>query len=339
MRAVGAPRWAETLFSLTNELLEATRSPDDLLRDVLRSGVTTAVEIDAAQHFRSFPVLDPAEVARTAAIVREEGGRVSVLGGGAEVAPAPGVVASERVVLDQLRSQLDAAAILGAAGVRVPFGVVPWPALQRAARHADGTGVLLLEEVQGTEDPGDARLLARIADLERSGERGVRLLLDTSALMGGVPPTWLRALVDLGLPAGEADRVAAAFREGRVPQVVVPLLSDPSTSPALHGLLVTALTRFGSRTAAEWLTVAPWIASVHLKWWDLESAEADLATEVGAVLNGLLAAGFAGAVCSEWGGHEWLDDADAADVTRRPHRRLVEARFGEVVTDFGMKTT
>jgi hypothetical protein len=333
------PRWAVTAFSLTNELLAATGSPDDLLRDLLRSGVATVVEIDAAQHFRSFPLLDPVEVARTAATVREEGGTVSVLGGGAEVSPAPGRSASDGALLAQLRSQLDSAALLGATGVRVPFGVLPWPLLERAARHAAETGVLLLEEVQGAEDPAGSHVLARIADLERTGERRVRLLLDTSALMSAVPPTWLRAIIALGLPADDAERIAAAFHEGRVPQAVVPLLADPSTLPALHGLLVTALTRFGSRTAADWLPLAPWIASVHLKWWDQESAEADLGAEVGAVLEGLFAAGFTGAVCSEWGGHEWEPGSVSGLERTRVHRRLVEARFGEALTDFGMKTT
>ncbi len=32
----------------------------------------------------------------------------------------------------------------------------------------------------------------------------------------------------------------------------------------------------------------------------------------------LLAAGFAGTLCSEWGGHAWLDDDPAVMTTRAP---------------------
>ncbi|MGN6445229.1 hypothetical protein [Amnibacterium sp.] len=328
-----------TLFALTNELLAAARSPDELLRDVLGSGVTGVVEIDAAQHFRSFPRLEPAEVARTAGVVRDEGGAVSLLGGGADLTPAPGRTIDEEAALAQLRAQLDAAAVLGAVGVRVPFGVLPWSVLERAAQHADGTGVLLLEEVQGPEDPGGPRLLARVDDLQRSGVTGVRLLLDTSALMAGAPPGYLRALEVRGLPTSVVAGIAGAFRDGSLAARVLPLLADPSSSPEVHGLLVTALTRFGSTPAAAWLPLVPWIASVHLTWWDLESAEADLDGEVGAVLDSLFAAGFAGVVCSEWGGHEW-EPASVSGLDRtRAHRRLVETRFRDASIDFGMKTT
>ena len=37
---------------------------------------------------------------------------------------------------------------------------------------------------------------------------------------------------------------------------------------------------------------------------------------------------FAGTLCSEWGGHEWLDDADAADMTRR-HLALARSALAE----------
>jgi hypothetical protein len=57
------------------------------------------------------------------------------------------------------------------------------------------------------------------------------------------------------------------------------------------------------------------------------------------VLEGLLAAGFAGALCSEWGGHEWHGPDMAAAPQVDAHRRLVRDRFGADRVDFGTKTT
>lgn len=337
--APARPRWAVTLFSFTNELLVADRSPDELLAEVLRDGLAPLVEIDAAQHFRSFPVLDREEVLRTAEVVRAAGAHVSLLGGGADFVPAPGVRLDDAAVLAQLVAQIEAARLLGADGIRQPFGVLPWAVLERAAERAADAGVLLLEEVQGPADPSGPRIRERIDDLERTGEPAVRLLLDLSALMSGLPPTYVDALLAEGVAPERIARLADAFAARNVGSVVGPSLADPALSPAAKSLLVTAMTRFGHATAGEWLPLAPWIASVHLKWWDLPSAEADLAGETGALLDGLLAAGFEGAVCSEWGGHEWQgDDVPAAEQVAA-HRRLFDARFRTASTDFGTKTT
>jgi hypothetical protein len=167
----------------------------------------------------------------------------------------------------------------------------------------------------------------------------VRLLLDLSALMTGLPPSFVDALVADGLPADAIARLADAFAARQVAPAVAPHLADPALSPAAKSLLVTAMTRFGAGTAAEWLPLAPWIASVHLKWWDLPSAETDLAGEAGDLLEGLLAAGFAGTLCSEWGGHEWQGLDVPAAGQAEAHRRLFEHRFGPLPTDFGTKTT
>lgn len=333
------PRWAVTLFSFTNELLAAERSPDDLLAGVLADDLATLVEIDAAQHFRSFPVLDLEEVRRTAEVVQAAGARVSLLGGGADLVPAPGVRLDDETVLAQLVAQIEAARLLGAEGIRLPFGVLSWTVLEPAAERARAAGVLLLEEVQGPAEPSGPRIRERIDDLERTGEPAVRLLLDLSALMSRLPPTYVDALLAEGVPPGTLARLAEAFAARRVGPLVGPSLTDPALSPAAKSLLVTAMTRFGHGTVDEWLPLAPWIASVHLKWWDLPSAEVDLADETGALLDGLFAAGFDGAVCSEWGGHEWQGADVSAAGQVEAHRRLFDARFRTAPIDFGTKTT
>jgi hypothetical protein len=157
--------------------------------------------------------------------------------------------------------------------------------------------------------------------------------------MGGLPPTYVDALRAEGLPPAAIERLAEAFPERRVAAEVLPRLGDPSLSPTAKALLVTAMTRFGAGGAAEWLPLAPWIASVHLKWWDLGSARADLDAEAGLLIRGLLDAGFAGALCGEWGGHEWEGLEVPAALRVEQHRRLVVARFGDFPIDFGTKPT
>jgi hypothetical protein len=332
-------RLAVTLFSFTNELLAADRSPDALLGDLLCAEPGVAVEIDGAQHFRSFPLLDPDEVRRTAAVIEAAGARVSLLGGGADVAPAPGRLLDAREQLAQVRAQLAAAAILSAEAVRIPFGVLPWDVLERAADDARAAGLLLVEEVQGPADPAGEPIDTRIADLERTGETAVRLLLDTSALMSGLPATYVAALRAEGVPEALVERLAEALGSARVAPIVLPALADAAIPPAAKALLITAMTRFGASRAAAWEPLAPWIAAVHVKWWDLGSAAADLGAEAGAVIEGLLASGFDGTVCSEWGGHEWQGLEVGASGQVAAHLDLLRARFGRRPTDFSTKTT
>jgi len=323
------PRLAVTLFSFTNELLAADRSPDAMLEGLLRAEPGVAVEIDAAQHFRSFPLLDADEVRRTAAVIEAADAGVSLLGGGADVAPAPGRLLDGREQLAQVRSQIAAAAILSAEAVRIPFGVLPWDVLERAADDARAARVLLVEEVQGPADPAGEPIRDRIADLERTGETAIRLLLDTSALMSGLPGTYVAALRAEGVPEALVARLGEALASGRVAPLVLPALADPALSPAATALLITAMTRFGASRAASWLPLAPWIAAVHVKWWDLDSAADDLGAETGAVIEGLLASGFDGTVCSEWGGHEWQGIDIAASAQVPAHLDLLRARFGQ----------
>ena len=75
--------------------------------------------------------------------------------------------------------------------------------------------------------------------------------------------------------------------------------------------------------------ILPLVGAFHLKFWDLDDADGRVSApirDLGAVLAG---SDFAGTLCSEWGGHEWLD-ADAADMTRR-HLALARSALADGV--------
>ena len=81
-------------------------------------------------------------------------------------------------------------------------------------------------------------------------------------------------------------------------------------------LVAGVLGRCGRQSPAEWAHLLPLVRHAHAKFWDpdVESVRAPH----GAWLTALAAAGYTGAVVSEWGGHELLDraDADALAVTQ-----------------------
>jgi hypothetical protein len=76
------------------------------------------------------------------------------------------------------------------------------------------------------------------------------------------------------------------------------------------------LVRFGRSGASDLRGILPLIGAVHLKFWDLDDTDERVSGPIRDIAAELAAGGFSGTLCSEWGGHEWLDD-DAADMTRR----------------------
>jgi hypothetical protein len=107
-------------------------------------------------------------------------------------------------------------------------------------------------------------------------------------------------------------------REWRDPATVgsiVALLRSGGVPASVHTLYMDMLVRFGRSDAAVIADVLPWVGAFHLKFWDLDDTDGRVSgpiRDLGSLLSG---AAFAGTFCSEWGGHEWLDD-DPTPMTR-----------------------
>lgn len=64
------------------------------------------------------------------------------------------------------------------------------------------------------------------------------------------------------------------------------------------------------------------------KFWDLDDADDRVSAPIRDLGAELARSRFTGTLCSERGGHEWLADADAADMTRR-HLDLARSALAE----------
>ena len=144
-------------------------------------------------------------------------------------------------------------------------------------------------------------------------------------LMPALPTTYLAELAQAGLPKALLTRLADEWRDPATTGAVVELLRSGAVPPAIHTLYMNLLVRFGRSHATDLRGILPLVGAFHLKFWDLDDADGRVSApirDLGALLAG---SEFAGTLCSEWGGHEWLVDADAADMTRR-HLALVPLR-------------
>jgi hypothetical protein len=323
---VADPAWIVTLFSFTGTLLKARQGPDAILAAVLDAGLSRRLEIDAPQHFRSYPALDGAELDRTREILERYGARLNVLGCYHDASPAPGVFLSYSQSVARLERQIRAARRLGAWGVRVGLGFVPEPVLTALVPVLEANDIVWVEEVQGPCRPDSEQLLRRLDLVEHLASGHVRFLIDLSLCMPRLPTSYVAALHRYGAAPALVDRLQEAWNGADHDAVTALLRAElaGSVSTQLASLFVAPLTRFGCGTVADWRWFLPNVAAVHLKYWDLDDSDGAVSTPIRDLRSALADIGFPGTFCSEWGGHEWLPDADPLAMTLG-HRRLFDA--------------
>jgi hypothetical protein len=188
--------------------------------------------------------------------------------------------------------------------------------------------LVLYEEIQGQQTPDSPSTTAAIEVIAGLDDPRVRLLVDISMLMPALPTTYLEQLARAGLPQDLLTRLAAEWRDPATTAAVVALLRSGAVPPAIHTLYMNLLVRFGRSQATDLRDVLPLVGAFHMKFWDLDDDAGRVFAPIRDLGTLIAGSGFAGTLCSEWGGHEWLDDADAADMTRR-HLALARSALAE----------
>jgi len=305
---------AASAFNVTSEVVRAERSAPDLALTLVERGIATAIEIELGQMWRGFPDPPAAETTAFHDRLAAAGGRVSIVGVSIdEFTRGRRRTDAERRAF--LAPQLRAAASAGAAGVRLPIGQAG-SLLAGLVPLLDELDLVLYEEAQGHQtptDPGTAAAYDRIAELDTPR---VRLLLDISMLMPALPVTYLEKLERGGLPADLVRRLRDEWRDPATHGAVIDVLRSGGVPGPVHTLYMNLLVRFGRSNVADLASVLPLLGALHLKFWDLDDADGRVSTPIREVGRALRATGFAGTLCSEWGGQEWLDD-DPWEMTER----------------------
>lgn len=307
---------AASAFNWTPEVVRAERPAADIAVGIVREGVASVIELEPGQTWRSFPEPDDAEVDALRADLEAAGGAVGIVGASLDDWTPSGRRRDDDERLAFLLPQLRAAQRVGATGVRLPIGQAGPVLLGRVLPTLRELDLVLYEEAQGRQTPTDpvtARALDAITALD---DPHVRVLIDISMLMPALPVTYLDALRTAGLRGSLVDRLATGWRDPATVDVLAATLRAGEVPPPAHALFMDMLVRFGRSDAAVLRDILPLIGGFHLKFWDLDDADGRVSQPIRDLGTVLAGSDFAGTLCSEWGGHEWLD-ADAADMTRR----------------------
>ena len=315
-----------TLFSFTPDW-RAGADATSILERLAGAGCGPAVEVIGHQAWRGFPAIsaDDERAFRTA--VDRLGLQPVALGVYTDLFRCPGRPMTVDEAFDDLRPQLEAAARLGFGLVRATLGMDP-VLLRRAADECERLGVVLTFEVQGVTPP-DAPAVVEVLSLrEETGSPYLGFTLDFSLTTPALPVAFGTALRRLGLPAGAVTAIHRIWAQpdpvGRRIGAALAWVDGHPEQAALTTLVAGVFGRTGRQQPADWAPLLPLVHHAHAKFWDpdVESVR----EPHGAWIAALQAADYAGAVVSEWGGHELLDraDADALAVTRAHHDLLAE---------------
>lgn len=302
-------------FNWTPEMIAGDRDAVDIAVGIVEDGLAAEIEAEPGQLWRSFPGRSEADAAAFGHRLAAAGGRVSILGASIDDWSPQGERRTDDERFAFLLPQIQIAHQLGARGVRLPIGQAGRPLLERILPVLHETGLTLFEEIQGSQTPGSPQAGAAIDQIVDIDDPHVRLLVDISMFMPAVPESYLARLQAGGVPAKLIDTLRREWRDPATVGAIVGLLRSGGVPASVHTLYMDMLVRFGRSDAAVIADVLPWIGAFHLKFWDLDDADDRVSgpiRDLAAVLRGR---DFTGTFCSEWGGHEWLDD-DPTTITR-----------------------
>ncbi|WP_439592901.1 hypothetical protein [Microbacterium sp.] len=307
---------AASAFNWTPEVIRADRPAPQIAVDIVAAGVADVIEVEPGQLWRSFPAPSAAEVDALRHDLDARGGSVSIVGASLDdwVSPLRRRTEDERLAF--LLPQLHAAARVGAIGVRLPIGQAGAPLLRRVLPVLHELDLVLFEEIQGQQAPDSPGTREAIETLVSIDDPRVRLLLDISMLMPSLPPSYVDLLRTAGVPESLLRRLETDWADPATNGAVVDLLRSGGVPADVHTAFMNLLVRFGRSRASDLRGALPLVGAVHLKFWDLDDSAGRVSTPIREIAGELAAVRFTGTLCSEWGGHEWLD-ADPAEMTRR----------------------
>jgi hypothetical protein len=308
-------RLSASAFNWTPEVIAAERSATDIAVSIAADGVADTIEVELGQLWRSFPEPADADVDALRDALADAGGEVSIVGASVDDWLSPTRRRDDDERLAFLVPQLRAAHRLGAQGLRLPIGQAGTSLLRRLQPMLHDLDLVLFEEVQGQQVPGSPAHAAAYDAIAELDDIRIRLLVDCSMLMPALPPSYLVELRAGGVPSDLVDLLASDWRSPDTHAAVLSLLGSGGVPPRVHTMFMNLLVRFGRSDAADLRAILPLTGGVHLKFWDLDDGDGRVSAPLRDLGRELVRSGFTGTLCSEWGGHEWLEDLAAAPTT------------------------
>ncbi|WP_371031373.1 restriction endonuclease subunit R [Pseudoclavibacter sp. JSM 162008] len=319
---------AASAFNWSPELMVADRTSPEIAASISASGVAGVIELEAAQTWRTFPSPTDAETASIRETLDATGTSVSIVGASLDDWLTATARRSEDERYEFLLPQLRGAQRLGAEGIRLPIGQAGPALLERLLPDLHEHGLTLYEELQGQQSPDKPQHAAAVEAIAAIDDPRIRLLVDISMLMPSLPPSYLAKLRAGGVDPALVDALERDWRNPATLAAVQGALRDGTVPPQVHTMFMNLVIRFGRSDARDLRGILPLVSGVHLKFWDLDDRDGRISNPIREISAELAGVGFTGTLCSEWGGHEWIDSLTPEQATRA-HLALAREAIAE----------
>lgn len=314
---------ATSTFSYVDEWLQGELVLSSLLERVARAGAPRGVEVIGHQLWRAYPHLERDEILAFRGLLEDLELEPAAISAYVDLFRHVNRRLTTQEALDELIDQIATASALGFPVARLHAGV-PFDVLERAVSRAERAGVILATEIQGDQHPDEPAVAGLLELLGRTDSPALGLVLDFSVSMRCLPTTFVAAVVAAGLPRDALDEATRLWSAGASMRDVLRVFDDVRAAPFALDLVHSGFVRFGRQDPTAWIPHVPRIVHVHAKLWELDAIGCDPTVRDAELIDVLRAGRYDGFVCSEWGGHAWLDrsDVDASVVTAQHHEHL-----------------
>lgn len=309
-------RLATSTFSFTDEWLVGELTVSGFLDRVARAGAPEGVEVIGHQLWRTFPHLEREQIVAFRRLLEELELEPAAIGVYVDLLRRRDRPLTLEESLAELTLEIATASALGFRVARLQAGL-PLEIIERIAPVAEERGVVVAIEVQGEQRPEDPAVSSLLELLERMERPSLGLVLDFSVSMRRVPTTFIGAATRAGVPTDALEEAIALWELDAPTTDVLRILEESCAPEPALDLARSGLVRFGRQDPETWAPHVRHIAHVHAKVWELDEHGRDPAVRDTELITVLEAGGYDGFLCSEWGGHAWLDagEVDASTVT------------------------
>jgi sugar phosphate isomerase/epimerase len=161
-----------------------------------------------------------------------------------------------------------------------------------------------------------------IDDIKELGSPLVGFTLDCGSMTSCVSPVCIQKFLDLGVPEENVRRLTDLWTTKPTLQQLMAEVNEIDGGPLVELLAVETWVYFGHGNPADLREAMPYIFHVHGKFFHVDDNGMDDAVRYPEIIDVLVETGYDGFISSEYEGHHWLKDKNAAGQVRAHQQYL-----------------
>lgn len=301
-----------TLYSFNIDFYQYRKTFEDIVEQVCTLGPNQGIEVIGPQMDRAYPRIST-EFETRFKNAREKYGFIPVCYGGY---PDPQRYykrySSPWEDIEYLKSQIDAAAALGCANIRLGFDLdlvpylIPYAEKKKVCVGFEIHAPLSIE----TQEP----LIEKLKEVD-SPYFGI--IPDCGAFCRTPSDVYIQRFANQGVKKEVSDMIINLWYEGKNTDQIVAAIKEVTNDPISELMAIEANNYFGHSDPKVMVPIMKYIHHLHGKFFHVNDEGEEIAVRVPEVVDALCTSGYNGYISCEYEGHHWFSDKDAFEQIKR----------------------